>query len=101
MKTEKQYREEFSKGLFELLMSVSRSEDGCTAMVQSGEIIDELLSAIALLGHGSAEVSTPTKMRRKCDEIARTLQKRMTQIQRLGTQGKLDWLTTHTIQNKQ
>lgn len=97
MKTEQEYREEFSKGLFELIMRISLSEDGRTSMVQAGEIIDEMLSAIALLGHGSAEVSTPAKMRKKCDELARTIQKRMSEIQR---HGGADWLRTVTLDSE-
>jgi hypothetical protein len=100
MKTEKEYREEFSKGLFELIMRVSMTDGGRTSMVQAGEIVDEMLSALALLCHGSAEVNTPAKMRKKCDELARTLQKRMRSIQRLAAQGRLDWLTPYNIETE-
>lgn len=100
MITEQQYREAFRTGLFELILVISKSEDGHTAMVQAGEIIDEMLTAIALLGHGSAEVSSPAKMRRKCDDLARTIQRRMSAFQQRDKRADSNWFQTFNIEGE-
>lgn len=48
-----------------------------TAFVRSFEVIDSMLSMIAILSATSVETATPAKTRALCDQIARKLQRRI------------------------
>lgn len=79
-----EYQERFAEGLLDLIIKSSIVEvDGQRiGMIRGAEVIDTMLSTIAVLSAGSAETASASKTRRLCDEIARKLQRRIGEAQR-------------------
>jgi signal recognition particle receptor subunit beta len=79
------YQARFTEALMEAIMTVSIVEEPGqprAAFVRSGEVIDSMLSMIALLSSTSLETKTPAKTRALCDQLARKLQRLIATAQR-------------------
>jgi hypothetical protein len=79
------YQARFTEALMEAIMTVSIVDEPGqprTAFVRSGEVIDSMLSMIALLSSTSVETRTPAKTRAVCDQLARKLQRLIAGAQR-------------------
>jgi hypothetical protein len=87
-----EYKVALRTKLAEAILTTGREGPGHPTIVFSAEAVDELLCIIALVIHNSAEVDTPSKSRKFCDEIARKLQKRISEMQRLAAEGGMDFL---------
>jgi hypothetical protein len=73
---DKAYQERFTEGLMTLIIQTSiieQPDQPRTAMIRAYELIDSMLSMIAVLSATSAETSSPTRTRALCDEMARKL----------------------------
>lgn len=74
------YQDRFTEELIRIIMTVSivdQPGQPRAAFVRSYEIIDSMLSMIAVLSATSVETASPSKTRALCDHIARKLQKRI------------------------
>lgn len=76
------YQARFTDGLVKLMIDISLTEtvDGQRiAMVQTAEIVDAMLTHIAVLMADSEATSTNSRTREFCDDLARKLQRRVNQ----------------------
>ena len=74
------YQDRFSDELMRTIMRVSivdQPGQPRTAMLRSYELVDSMLSMIAVLSATSTETASPSKTRALCDELARKLQRRI------------------------
>ncbi|MCG7348198.1 hypothetical protein [Sphingomonas sp. ACRSK] len=79
------YQARFTEALMQAIMTVSIVDEPGqprAAFVRSGEVIDAMLSMIALLSSTSVETKTPAKTRALCDKLARKLQRLIAAAQR-------------------
>lgn len=74
------YQARFTDELLRAIMDASivdQPGQARAAIVRSYEVVDSMLSMIAILSATSTETETPAKTRALCDQIARKLQKRI------------------------
>lgn len=73
------YREAFTAKLVEAMFEVSAQEvDGeLIHFIRAAELIDAMVTNIAILMRDSEATATPSRTRQYCDDLARKLQRRI------------------------
>lgn len=91
--TPDQYQRELSRTLAEAILLTGRDESGMTICF-ANEAVTELLNVAALVLHNSEECTSPAKTRALCDRLARRLQTKISEMQRLAAAGALPFVAT-------
>lgn len=94
MRKETDYASRLQKAIFNAVMEESMSEDGKTATVLSGDVVDTLINMMAFFTHTSAEMATPSKVRKTCDDLARRLQRCVSAMQAHAAEKPIDFMRT-------
>jgi hypothetical protein len=92
---DKKYQERIEAALTDALLKTAMSEDGSTCMLKSGEIGEALINIFAFVVHTSEAVSSSTKRRHVCDEIAKKLSRRIAAMQDAKAGETLRMQTVH------
>lgn len=88
------YADKFRAGLSMLIFAAGFDEENRTAVTMSGEATEEIITFLALILHSSDECSSPTKTRALCDQIARKLQRRISEARAQAAAGGMDFMQT-------
>ena len=88
------YRERLSAGITEALFMAGHATETNTSAVDAHVAAEELVNALALVLHASPHHTTPASSRKHCDMLARTIQKRISTIQRVAAGGGLNFIKT-------
>lgn len=77
---DKEFQDRFTNGLIKLMIesAMVEGDDGQrTAMIPAGEVIDTMLTTMAMLLSTSEATASPTKTRATVDDLARRLRMRI------------------------
>lgn len=88
------FREKFAAGLARALVGAAHTPGAHTAIVDAHSAAEELITALALVLHGSPDYATPSSSRKHCDQLARLIQKRIAEMQRASAAGGLNFMRT-------
>ncbi len=92
------YQASVEKALTKAMIEASMSDDKTVCAVRSGEVCHALLNVFAFVAHTSDAVSTPTKQRKFCDEIAKRLYRRISLMREEKAAEAANMTTVHLDQ---
>ena len=91
--TNRAYQERVETAMIEAIVSAVRSEDGATATLLSGEIVQACLNIAALMAGTSKATDTPRRTREFAEECGATIRRRVAAVREKRAAGGLDFMT--------
>ncbi|WFS07763.1 hypothetical protein [Methylobacterium sp. 391_Methyba4] len=95
------YRDRVQAALLQAIVDVSRSEDGRSAAILSGDVVDACLSVVALMAGTSNVTAVPSRARQFAEECGQTIRRRSAEIRLCHERGELGSMTVVHAEDRQ